>query len=500
MLAQAFSSSLLGVQGIPIRVEVDVAFGLPSLTIVGLAGSQVQEARERVRSALRNSGFEVPARRITVNLSPADLPKDGTAYDLAIATGILAASGQLPDPARLRTTGLIGELGLDGSLRPVSGILPLVAALRDAGIGSVLVPVASEAEAASVAGMQVLGADRLGSAIGHLAGVTSLPAVAPPPLPAFRAPADVPNLADVVGQLEGRRALEIAVAGRHNLAISGPPGVGKTMLLRCADGLQPALDEDEAIEVSRIYSAAGLLDRGAPITRRRPFRAPHHTVSTQALVGGGPRIRPGEASLAHRGILLLDEALEFRSDALDALRQPLEAGTVTIARVEGALALPARFTLLMAFNPCPCGWLGARRRQCRCDDGQARRYAARLSGPLRDRLDLWVNVDPPRRRGWDGAEPSARVARRVAGAWRTQRERQGMLNGELPAVDTEQRIGLASDVTSLMVTRSEQLLLSPRRVHRAMRVARTIADLAGSDAVRREHVDEALHYRPEAVA
>lgn len=500
MLSQTISSSLLGVEGIPIRVEVDVAFGLPSLTIVGLAGSQVQEARERVRSALRNSGFELPARRVTVNLAPADLPKDGTSYDLAIAVGILAASGQLPDTSRLGLTALIGELALDGSLRPAAGVMSLLAALRDAAVRSAVVPAANEAEAGAVAGIAGHPAAHLGEAVAHLAGVRDLPAARRVPLPAWSRPSEAPDLADVAGQASARRALEIATAGRHNMAICGPPGVGKTLLMRCAEGIQPPLDDEEALEVSRIYSAAGLLDRRAPVTRRRPYRAPHHTVSTQALVGGGPRVRPGEASLAHCGILFLDEALQFRSDALDALRQPLEAGSVTIARVDGAMSLPARLQLLLAFNPCPCGWLGSRSIACRCDEGAARRYAARLSGPLRDRLDLWVRIDEPRRHAVDGAEPSATVAKRISRAAGRQRDRQGVPNGELPQSDLERRLDLSRRVGSLLMRRGEQFHLSPRRLHRALRVARTIADLDGSESIAPEHLDEALHYRPETGA
>ncbi len=498
MLAQTLSSSLLGVEGLPIRVEVDVAFGLPSLTIVGLAGSQVQEARERVRSALRNSGFELPARRITVNLAPADLPKDGTAYDLAIAVGILAASGQLPDASRLPATALIGELALDGTLRPVVGAMSLVAAARDAGIPSIVVPAANEGEASCVSGIQARPAAALGQVVSHLAGVVALEPARPLALPAWHPPADAPDLSDLAGQAMGRRALEIATAGRHNFAVSGPPGVGKTLLMRCAAGVQPPLEDGEALDVSRIYSAAGLADRRMPVTRRRPFRAPHHTVSTQALIGGGPRVRPGEVSLAHRGTLLLDEALQFRSDALDALREPLEAGEVTIARVDGALSLPARFSLLMAFNPCPCGWLGASARACSCDDAAARRYAARLSGPLRDRLDLWVRAEEPRHAAVDGAEPSPSVARRVAAAWEQQLRRQGRPNGDLAQSGLEETLDLGSSVRTLLARRGEQLRLSPRRLHRALRVARTIADLEGDAGISQEHLDEALRYRPEA--
>jgi magnesium chelatase family protein len=381
--------------------------------------------------------------------------------------------------------------------------MALVAALRAGGLVEAIVPADNAMEGAAVGGVRVRAARDLRDVIRHLSGVESLePTPAPPPQPLSSFVADAPDLASIRGQLVGRRALEVAVAGRHNLAFTGPPGCGKTLLARAAAGLLPPLSENAAAEVSRIHSVAASVERRAPMSSRAPFRAPHHTISTQALVGGGPRVRPGEASLAHRGILFLDETLQFRVDALDALRGPIDSGSVHVARVEGALLLPARFMLLAAYNPCPCGWFGVAGRACSCEDGQRRRYQARLSGPMRDRLDLVVHLEPvitasePRRL----REASAAVAARVARASKRQLERQGVPNAELAIEQLGPASGFAPGLHELVERRGRQLGLSLRRMHRAARVARTIADLDDAETVSEDHVHEALQHRPKELA
>lgn len=403
-------------------------------------------------------------------------------------------------PAIDARTALFGELALDGRLQPVPGTLALVAAARDAGLTDAIVPGSVTAEAACVDGIRVRPAASLGEVVRHLSGVELLAPARRPADAVADESTDAPDLASVDGQALARRALEVAIAGRHSLAFCGPPGVGKTMLMRCAPGLLPPLSDGESLEVTRIYSVAGLLDRERPVMRRRPFRAPHHTTSTQALVGGGPRVRPGEASLAHRGLLFLDETLQFRGDALDALRQPLESGTVTIARVDSALQLPARFMLLAAFNPCPCGWFGTSSHECACDQVAVRRYAARLSGPVRDRLDLFVSMAEPRggRRDGDSVpEPTSVVAGRISEAWQRQMRRQGTSNAEIPSQWLDERSGLSPAVVSTLQARSRQLRLSTRRMHSIARIARTIADLGGSPTVDERHVNEAARYRSD---
>jgi magnesium chelatase family protein len=471
--------------------------------MVGLPDTSVRESRDRVRSAIRNCGFEFPPHRITVNLAPADVRKAGSAFDLPIALGILAAQG-IVERRAIPDVVVLGELSLDGGIQPARGVLPIAAAARREGLASVMLPRANAAEAAVVQGLRVLAVESLADAVLALNcpdRALAIPACETP----FQLPADAPDLADVRGQLLARRALEVACAGGHNLLLVGPPGGGKTMMARRMPGILPPLTLDEALEVTAIHSVAGLLPAGAGLVTERPFRAPHHTISNVALVGGGPHPRPGEVSLAHHGVLFLDEMLEFPRGVLDVLRQPLEEGFVTIARAARTVVFPARLVLVGAMNPCMCGFLGDAVRECRCTPQQVDRYRSRLSGPLRDRMDLTVEIPalPPEALGdTPTGEPSAAVRARVLVARERQRTRLAgtgaPTNAELTPKLLRQHCRLDGAGLRVLTRAVRQLGLSARGYERVRKVARTIADLEGAEGVEADHVAEALQFRMPA--
>ena len=516
MLATLLSATLVGLDGRVIRVEVDVASGLPGFTIVGLADAALQEARERVRGAIRNAGFVHPPRRITVNLAPAEQRKAGASLDLAIALGILLGSEQVrAAPGR---AALVGELSLGGEVRPVPGILPMVAALARRGLRQVVVPADSLDEAALVEGVDAVGVETLRDAVeqvrrrparravtvppridlvsgGLHAAAASGAETAPAPMPS--APFAVADLAEVRGQLEARRGLEIAIAGGHGLLLVGPPGSGKTLLARTIPGLLPPLGDEEALSATIVASVAGESPRA--LVRQAPVRAPHHTLSYAAMVGGGPRLSPGEVTLADHGVLFLDELPEFDRDVLESLRQPLEDGRVSVARAGRSTTFPARFQLVAAMNPCPCGYAGGEPGRCRCGPGVPERYTGRVSGPLRDRIDLWVvmpKVAAAALIGGDEPESSSVVAVRVCEARARQLARgAGRLNGRISGRELKRAAALSPIAARRAVELADLEGLSGRGTERLIRVARTIADLAAAPAVLGEHLEEAARFR-----